>query len=62
MDADMGAYYTWITQQRLSGADQNCFPAWFENKNQAVAIGPSLPRGTTSPTSVTVEKLISMIT
>lgn len=62
IDADMGAYYTWINQQRLSGADQSCFLAWFEDKNQAVVIGPSLPRGTTSPTSVTVEKLISMIT
>ncbi len=61
IDADMGAYYTWINQQRLSGADQSCFLAWFEDKNQAVAIGPSLPRGTTSPTSVTVEKLISLI-
>ena len=59
MDADMGAYYTWINQQRLSGSERATFLAWFEGQNQALAIGPSLPRGTTSPNSMTVEKIIA---
>ena len=29
-DADMGAYYTWINQSRLAGADQSRFLVWFE--------------------------------
>jgi len=45
VDADMGAYYTWLNQQRLSGADQARFLVWFEGHSQALAIAPSLPRG-----------------
>src|SRR5260370_40612058 len=31
IDADMGAYYMWINQQRLSGAKEASFLVWFEN-------------------------------
>jgi hypothetical protein len=44
IDADMAAYYTWLNQQRLSGADKSSFLVWFEAGREAVAIGPSLPR------------------
>ena len=50
VDADMGAYYNWLNQQRLPGADQSAFLVWFEGHNQALAIGPSIPRGTVSTT------------
>ena len=55
VDADMGAYYTWINQSRLSGADQARFLVWFEGHELALAIAPTLPRGTTStlPTDMT---------
>jgi hypothetical protein len=59
VDGDMGAYYNWINQQRLAGADQSCFLAWFENHSQAVAIGPSMPRGTTSSESATLDNLLA---
>jgi hypothetical protein len=42
----MGAYYTWINLQRLSGAGQSCFIAWFEGHGEAVAIAPSCRPGT----------------
>jgi len=58
VDADMGAYYNWINQQRLPGADQSLFLAWFENHNQAIAISPSLPAGTTSTTAATLPQLL----
>lgn len=58
MDADMGAYYNWVNQQRLTGADQSCFLAWFENHSQAVAIGPSMPRGTASTKSASLADLL----
>jgi len=48
VDADMGAYYNWLNQQRLSGAAQSSFLAWFEEHGTAIAIGPAVPRGTVS--------------
>ncbi|HEY2471579.1 MAG TPA: hypothetical protein VGI45_27580 [Terracidiphilus sp.] len=58
IDADMGAYYTWINQSRLAGADEGCFLAWFEDHNLAVGIGPSLARGTVSTSPVTMAKIL----
>ena len=34
VDADMGAYYTWLNQQRLSGAESARFLAWFEDQRR----------------------------
>jgi hypothetical protein len=62
MDADMGAYYNWINQQRLPGADQSSFLVWFENHNEAVAIGPSMPRATESTMPVDLKQLLSFVT
>jgi len=59
VDADMGAYYNWLNQQRLTGAEQSSFLVWFENHSEAVAIGPSMPRGTESTTVVDLTKLLS---
>jgi hypothetical protein len=58
VDADMGAYYNWINQQRLSGAERSSFLVWFEGHNEAVAIGPSLPRGTESTTATDLSQLL----
>jgi len=59
VDADMGAYYNWINQQRLTGADHSAFVAWFENHNQAIAIGPAVPRGTVSNSATDLSKILS---
>ncbi len=48
VDGDMGAYYNWLNQQRLPGAEQASFLVWFENHGDAVAVGPSMARGTVS--------------
>jgi hypothetical protein len=48
VDADMGAYYTWLNMQRLSGAEGSSFLAWFEGHSAAVAIGPSFVPATQS--------------
>jgi len=61
VDADMGAYYNWLNQQRLPGAEQSSFLAWFENRNQAVAIGPSMPRGTESTAATDLQTLLSRL-
>ena len=60
VDADMGAYYHWINQQRLPGSEQSAFLVWFEGHKQALAISPSLPRGTTSTSSVDLAQLLSL--
>ena len=62
IDADMGSYYTWINQQRLPGSDQSSFLVWFEGHGQALAIGPSLPRGTASGSAVDLGELLSLAT
>jgi hypothetical protein len=48
IDADMGAWYTWLNQQRLAGADQLRFLVWFEDHGEALAIAPALKPGTSS--------------
>jgi len=59
IDADMGAYYNWLNQQRLPGAEQSSFLVWFESHSEALAIGPSMPRGTESTTVVDLRELLS---
>lgn len=61
VDAEMGAYYHWIDQQRLPEADRSAFIAWFEDHGDAVAIGPSMPRGTESRSALSMEKLLSIL-
>ena len=61
VDADMAAYYQWINQQRLAGADRSLFLAWFEGQRQAVAISPALPRGTESTSAVSLRRLLSLM-
>ena len=60
VDADMGAYYNWLNQQRLPGADQSAFLVWFEGHSQAVVIGPSIPRGTESATVADLGELVAL--
>ena len=60
IDADLGAYYTWINLGRLSGADSASFLAWSEAHKQAVVIGPGLPRGTESADPINLAKILHM--
>jgi len=60
IDADMGAYYQWINQQRLPGAERSSFLVWFEGHSQALAIGPSLPHGTESNSALDLGQLLSL--
>jgi hypothetical protein len=61
VDADMGAYYNWLNQHRLPGAEQSAFLVWFEGHNQAIAIGPSIPRGTVSTTVADAGELAALV-
>ncbi len=61
VDADLGAYYTWVNLNRLPGSETASFVAWSEDQRQAVAIGPGFPRGTEAGAPVTMEKLLDII-
>jgi hypothetical protein len=62
IDADMGAYLTWLNQQRLSGAERSSFLVWWEDQREALAIGPGLPRGTESSSPLDMRQLLAQIT
>ena len=62
VDGDMGAYYTWLNQRRLPGADQSGFVVWFEGHNQAVVIGPKIPPGTVSNDVANMSELVGLAT
>jgi hypothetical protein len=59
VDGDMGAYYNWLNQQRLPGAEQSSFLVWFENHGEAVAIGPAMARGTISNSTADIGQIVS---
>ena len=61
IDADMGAYYNWLNQQRLPGAEKSCFLVWFEDHNSALVISPTMPRGTESDSEADLAKLLTWL-
>jgi hypothetical protein len=61
VDADMAAYYNWLNQQRLPGANQSAFLVWFEGHKQALAIGPTTPRGTTSSSATNLGQILASL-
>jgi len=61
VDADMGAYYNWLNQQRLPGAEKSAFLAWFEGHSSAIVIGPTVPQGTESNETTDMKQLLSWI-
>jgi hypothetical protein len=48
IDADMGAYYTWLNLTRLPKPEDSRFIALFEGSNEAIAIAPGLAHGAVS--------------
>jgi hypothetical protein len=61
VDADMGAWYTWINQQRLAGADKSAFLVWFEDHEEAVVVAPTFERGKRSPAAIKLDDLVRQI-
>jgi hypothetical protein len=62
IDGDMGAWYNWINQQRLPGAEKSSFLVWFEGHNAALAISPSLKAGSESAKSTSLRDVLQTIT
>lgn len=61
IDADMGAYYTWINLTRLTGANSSRFLAWFEDQHEAIAVAPAMAKGTTSTSPCDLSQILKWI-
>ncbi|WP_263382134.1 hypothetical protein [Granulicella arctica] len=61
IDADMGAYYTWINLMRLTGANRASFVVWFEDQREALAVGPTLARGVVSGTPCDLPQILKWV-
>jgi hypothetical protein len=59
IDADMGAYYTWINQQRLQNSDNANFVVWYEGHKEAVAVGPKFRSGVEESRTVSTQEILS---
>lgn len=59
IDADMGAYYTWLNLQRLVGSEHAGFLVWFEGHGQALAIGPQFAAGTEESSEMKLAALLA---
>jgi hypothetical protein len=59
IDGDFAAYYNWLNQQRLPGAERSSFLVWFEGHTQALAIGPSTPRDTESASVADLRQVLA---
>ena len=62
IDADMGAYYHWINQQRLPKSERSAFLVWFEGHRQALVVSSTLPRATESQSALDMGELLSLAT
>ncbi len=62
LDADMGAFYAWVDLQRLTGADQSACLVWSQAQNQAVLIGPTLPRNTVAAAPMNMRQMLAQLT
>lgn len=60
VDADMAAYYTWLNQMRLTGAEDSSFVVWFEDHAEAMVIAPSVARGVESTQALDLNRLIDL--
>ena len=58
-DADMGAYYTWLNQMRLTGAYESSFIVWFEDHSEALVISRSTARGVESREPLDMDQLLA---
>jgi len=61
VDADMGAWYNWLNQQRLAFADKATFLVWFEDQREAVAVGPGFGRGKRTDTPIELRELVARL-
>ena len=61
IDAEMGAYMSYLNLERLPGSRNASFLVWHEGYGQALLIGPDMPAGTVSTPPVQMGQLLSLM-
>lgn len=61
VDADMGAFYAWIDQQRLTGAEQSALLVWSQAHQQAMLVGPGMPRNTEAAAPLSMAQMLAQL-
>jgi hypothetical protein len=61
VDADMGAFYTWLNLMRLPGSDAARFIAWRESGTEAMVIAPGMAKGSVSNQPCSVQQILDWI-
>lgn len=60
IDAEMGAYQSYLNLMRLPDAEHASFLVWHEGYGQALLIGNGMPRGAESHSVMTLERLVAL--
>ena len=60
IDAEMGAYQSYVNLMRLPDAEHASFLVWHEGYGQALLIGSGMPRGAESQSVMTIERLVAL--
>lgn len=61
IDADIGAYYTWLNLRRLPGASESSFLVWFEGHRHAIVVSRKFPSGAVSHDPSDLRELLEQI-
>jgi hypothetical protein len=61
VDAEMGAWLSYVNLQRLPNSEHASFLAWHPGYGSAVLIGPNAPAGATSNAPIAIEKLLTLL-
>ena len=61
IDAEQGAFYTWLNLLRLPGAEQARMLAWQQGSTTAVALGPGFAHGTTSTFNKPMQAVLNLL-
>jgi hypothetical protein len=62
IDAQMGAYLSYLNLMRLPDSERASFLVWHEGYGQAMLIGSGMPRGTESTSAMTLERILALTT
>ena len=60
VDAEMGAYLSYVNLMRLPDAERASLLVWHEGYGQALLIGTALPRGVESNSAITLKGLLAL--
>jgi hypothetical protein len=61
IDAEMGAYLSYVNLMRLPDAERASFLVWHEGYGEALLIGTDMPRGVESNSAITLKGLLALI-